>query len=99
MVSTGLEETESQTWATVIVSDTGETIPEEDLPQVFERFLREEEPRSMRVSETGLRLMIVKGVVELHGGRVKAESPSNAFGPSGEEAGSTFRIWLPVDVA
>jgi signal transduction histidine kinase len=79
-VSTQQAEAEGRTWATVAVSDTGEPIPEADLPHVFERLFREEEPRSERVAGTGLRLMIVKGIVELHGGRVTAESPSASLG-------------------
>jgi PAS domain S-box-containing protein len=88
VVSTGRREAEGCVWAVVAVSDTGEVIPAEDLPHVFERFFREEELRSVRVSETGLRLMIVKGIVELHSGRVTVES--------GEGMGSTFTIWLPM---
>jgi signal transduction histidine kinase len=88
VVSTGRREAEGCVWAVVAVSDTGEVIPAEDLPHVFERFFREEELRSVRVSETGLRLMIVKGIVELYGGRVTVES--------GEGVGSTFTIWLPM---
>ncbi|MCP4535769.1 MAG: GAF domain-containing protein [Chloroflexi bacterium] len=71
----------------VIVSDMGEAIPSEDLPHLFERFFREKEPTSARVSETGLRLMIVKGIVELHGGRVMVESHNGQ--------GNIFAVWLP----
>jgi two-component system phosphate regulon sensor histidine kinase PhoR len=88
VISTGTEEAEEPVWATVTVSDTGKGILVEDLPYVFERFFREEEPHSVRASETGLRLMIVKGIVELHGGHVTVES--------GRGMGSTFTIWLPL---
>jgi signal transduction histidine kinase len=88
VVSTGREEAEEGVWATVTVSGTGDGIPEEDLPYVFDRFFREEEPRSVQVSEMSLRLMIAKGIVELHGGRVTVESE--------EGAGSTFTVWLPL---
>jgi PAS domain S-box-containing protein len=88
VVSTGTEEAEGRSWATVTVSDMGEGIPAEDLPHIFERFFREEEPRSARVSETGLKLMIVKGIVELHGGRVTVESEQGV--------GSTFTVRLPL---
>jgi signal transduction histidine kinase len=87
-VSTGQKETDGHIWATVTVSDTGEAIPEEDRPHVFERFFRKEEPLSVRVTETGLRLMIVKGIVELHRGRVTVESTNGV--------GATFTIWLPL---
>ncbi len=91
VVSTGTEEAEERTWATVTVVDSGMGVPEEDLPHLFERFFRGEEPRSMQISGTGLGLAIVKGVVELHGGRVMAESE--------EGVGSTFTVWLPLAYA
>ena len=87
-VSTGRAEAEGRVWATVTVSDTGERIPVEDLMHIFERFSREEEPRSARAFDTGLRLMIMREVVALHDGRVTVES--------GEVEGVTFTIWLPV---
>jgi two-component system sensor histidine kinase ResE len=90
MVAIGQTEAEGQVWATVAVSDKGDVIPAEDLPYIFERFFREQEPRSMRISETGLHLIIVKGIVDLHGGRVTVKSPVE------ENTGSTFTIWLPL---
>jgi signal transduction histidine kinase len=80
VISSGQKEAEGRLWATVSVSDTGEVIPAEDLPHIFERFFREEEPRSVRVSATGLKLMIVKGIVELTGGQVMVESPVTGSG-------------------
>ena len=88
VVSTGRAEAEGRVWATVTVSDTGERIPVEDLMHIFERFSREEEPRSARAFDTGLRSMIMREVVALHDGRVTVES--------GEVEGVTFTIWLPV---
>ena len=87
-VSTEAAEAEGQTWATVAISDTGPGIPEQDLSRVFERFFREEEPRSQRIRETGIRLMTAKEIVKLHAGYVTAESRV------GE--GTTFTIWLPL---
>ena len=60
----------------------------EDLLHIFERFLREEEPRSARVFDTGLRLMIMHEIVALHDGWVTVES--------GDREGTTFTIWLPL---
>ncbi len=63
----------------VSVSDTGEGIPPEDLPRVFERFYRGEASRSrdgFESSGAGLGLAIARGFVEAHGGRIWAESPS-----------------------
>jgi signal transduction histidine kinase len=53
------------------VRDTGEGIPAQDLPHIFERFYR---GRSHNVEGSGLGLSIVKSVVEAHGGTVTVES-------------------------
>ena len=56
------------------VADTGVGIPPADLPHVFEQFYRVEKARSREAGGTGLGLSIVKHIVDLHGGRVEAES-------------------------
>jgi signal transduction histidine kinase len=71
---------------TISVTDTGEGIPPESLPHVFERFYRVDESRARHTGGAGLGLAIVKQLVEAHGGRVWVES-------SGE--GSRFSFALP----
>ncbi|HDQ71528.1 MAG TPA: GAF domain-containing protein [Chloroflexi bacterium] len=88
LVRTDTEESEERTWATVTVSDTGIGIPEEEIPQIFDRFFRGGEPRDMQLSGTGLGLAIVKEIVELHGGRVTVESQIGQ--------GSAFSVRLPI---
>lgn len=73
----------------VQVRDTGCGISSEFLPHVFERF-RQAEGSSTRLQPgLGLGLTLVRGLVELHGGTVRAESP-------GKDQGSTFTISLPI---
>ncbi len=75
-------------WATITVYDTGEEIPQEDWPHVFQRLLRDVEPYSVRVRETGLQLMIVREIVALHDGEVTIGRR-----PDG---GNAFSIRLPL---
>jgi signal transduction histidine kinase len=74
---------------TIQVRDSGEGIPVNFLPYVFERFRQLDMTSTRRHDGLGLGLSIVKHVVELHGGTVKAESP-------GEGKGATFTVQLPT---
>src|SRR5256885_537836 len=58
----------------VSVSNTGQAIPQQDLPHVFERFYRVEKSRDRARGGAGIGLAIVKELVEATGGRVGAES-------------------------
>jgi two-component system phosphate regulon sensor histidine kinase PhoR len=69
------------------VKDDGAGIPPADLPQIFERFYRVEKGRSRETGGTGLGLSIVKHIVQMHGGKVWAESR--------EGEGLTIRMHLP----
>ena len=74
--------------AVVTVRDTGEGIPAEDLPRIWERLYRVDKSRSRARGGAGLGLAIVRRIVELHGGRVEAESEPGQ--------GATFRVRLPL---
>ena len=70
----------------VCVRDTGEGIPEDDLPRVFTKFFRRDHGRP---NGTGLGLWISRGLVEAHGGELTATSVLGS--------GSTFRFTLPIE--
>lgn len=60
--------------ARIEVSDEGRGIPEEEAERVFERFYRSDQARSSKDGGTGLGLSISRWIVDLHGGRIRAEA-------------------------
>ena len=76
-------------YALITVTDSGEGIATELLPHVFERFRQADSSNTRSNGGLGLGLSIVRQLVELHRGTVTAES-------CGENAGTTFRVMLPL---
>ncbi len=70
------------------VSDNGPGMAADQLEHIFERFTRGDAGLTQHVGGTGLGLAISKSLVELHGGRIAAESTPGQ--------GSTFHVWLPA---
>jgi len=79
---------EQDNWVKVSVTDTGEGIPAEDLPSIFERFYRVDKSRARATGGSGLGLTIAKRLVEAHGGKIEAQSELGK--------GSCFSFTLPV---
>ncbi len=71
------------------VRDTGQGIREAFLPRVFERFSQQDGSTTRHNTGLGLGLAITRHLVELHGGRISAES-------AGEGRGTTFRVRIPI---
>ncbi len=75
----------------ITVTDSGTGISPEFLPHVFERFRQADSSTTRKHGGLGLGLSIVKQLVELHGGSVRAES-------AGDQQGATFTVSLPLRV-
>lgn len=73
----------------IIISDTGKGISAEFLPYIFARFSQSDSSTTRTQGGLGLGLALVRHIVELHGGTVRADSP-------GEGQGSTFTVDLPL---
>jgi PAS domain S-box-containing protein len=86
-VQVRLERANSQ--VEIAVTDTGAGIDPEFLPHVFERFRQADQKSTRQHGGLGLGLAIVRHLMELHGGTVRADS-------GGEGAGATFTVTLPV---
>ncbi len=86
-IDVGLERVGAQ--ARITVRDTGIGISAKALPEVFDRFRQVDTSSTRKYGGLGLGLAIVRNLVELHGGKVAAES-------AGEGRGATFAFTLPL---
>jgi len=69
----------------VSVRDTGVGISADMLPRVFDMFTQAERSRQRAQGGLGIGLTLVRKLVELHGGSVRADSAGDASGRSGLE--------------
>jgi signal transduction histidine kinase len=75
-------------WIEVEVEDTGEGIPADFMPYIWERFRQADSTATRRHGGLGIGLSLVKELVEAHGGRIEAASEHGR--------GSRFTVRLPV---
>ena len=73
----------------ISVADSGQGISAEFLPQLFTRFSQADTSLARQHGGLGLGLALVKSLVDMHGGSIKASSP-------GVDQGSTFTVALPL---
>jgi PAS domain S-box-containing protein len=71
------------------IADSGQGISAKFIPHLFERFSQADASTTRSHGGLGIGLALVKQLVELHGGKVQAESP-------GEGMGATFTLLLPI---
>ena len=71
----------------VSIRNSGEGIPPEEMPQIFERFYKSDRSRSLDKNGVGLGLYIVHTVVRLHGGEISVRSVQGEY--------TEFTFWVP----
>ncbi|MEM1391830.1 MAG: PAS domain S-box protein, partial [Cyanobacteria bacterium P01_H01_bin.150] len=84
--------TQVENRAQIQIKDSGKGINKEFLPYLFEHFRQEDSATNRKFGGLGLGLAIVRQLVELHGGSVKADSP-------GAGQGATFTVEIPTSSA
>lgn len=72
----------------IVVADNGMGIPDKQQPRLFQRFFRSSTTTKQAIPGTGLGLVIVRAIVEGHGGRVSLRSSS--------DVGTEVTVTLPV---
>jgi signal transduction histidine kinase len=76
-------------WIVLCVTDSGIGMSREELESIFDPFFRTEDAKERGIKGTGLGLVVVKAIVEAHGGGVRVDSEPGW--------GSRFTITLPAD--
>ena len=76
---------------TFSVRNTGDGIPADELPYVFDRFYKSDRSRSMDKTGAGLGLFLVKSIVGLHNGEISVSSVQGEY--------CRFEFWLPLRAA
>nr|WP_199040673.1 heavy metal sensor histidine kinase [Dyella sp. ASV24] len=79
---------QAQGMVRVVVENPGQGIAPEHLDKLFDRFYRADRSRNDSAHSAGLGLSIVKSIMELHGGRVTAQSEPDGL--------TCFTLWFPV---
>ena len=76
-------------WASLIISDTGIGLSEDEQQKIFDRFHRAVDTRSKDERGVGLGLSIARSIADVHGGRIEVKSTPGK--------GSTFTVFLPAN--
>ncbi len=73
----------------LLIKNTGPGISGDSLQYIFERFFKGDKSRSSNTESTGIGLFIVKKIIELHGGKIVADSKENDY--------TIFKVMLPIN--
>lgn len=83
------DQEETHGFINLIVKDDGVGIPQNDLPQLFQRFYSVRRRENSEIKDTGIGLALSKELAELHGGEISVESTRGA--------GAIFKLRLPFE--
>lgn len=89
-VRIGKETAEKRTYIRIDINDTGCGISDEDQERIFDRFYQSRVEESFQTGSSGIGLHLVKEYLDMHEGRIGVRSQ--------EGAGSSFSIYIPVDL-
>ncbi len=84
-----------RTKVNIDIEDNGQGIDKKDLNKIFVENYRTSSAMNSTIEGTGTGLAVVKRIIENHGGKITAESPSNIG--STDRPGSLFRVTLPIN--
>jgi signal transduction histidine kinase len=85
-----IESKEDDNWIVIAIRDQGIGMTQEERESLFTRFYRAKNDTTTAIAGTGLGLYLTKYFIEAHHGKVEVESE--------KEKGSTFKIFLPIQV-
>ena len=77
LITVEIEKKEKKAW--IRIRNTGEGIPKDELPNIFDRFYKSDRSRGLDKTGTGLGLYIVKTNVNMHGEQITCKSKENEF--------------------
>ncbi|MEM7800172.1 MAG: GAF domain-containing protein [Chloroflexota bacterium] len=88
-LNAGAELFQGREMALIDITDNGSGMTSDELNHIFDRFYRSERAKELKPG-TGLGLTIAREIIYRHGGEITVESVAGS--------GTTFRVWLPLDV-
>lgn len=87
-IQVSVDQSKDNKWVIVKIKDQGVGINEEDIPKLFQKFSRLDNPLSIQVGGTGIGLYWAKKIIDLHNGKIQIKSTPGK--------GSTFTVKIPA---
>lgn len=88
-IQSAIQKVKDNSMYCIIVTDTGSGIPAEEIDQIFNRFYQSDHNQLLQQEGSGIGLALTKELVELHGGRIAAQSTPGK--------GTQITVMIPID--